>query len=89
LVDFDDYEHLAGECLSGPYAHFTEPKWCGHPACLYASTGGDLATIEGQLTEYGYAPLQVARMMESFYLPLYEQSIENELRPRPETDVTQ
>src|SRR3712207_8487235 len=28
-VDFDDYEHEAGECLRGPYAHFTGPRWCG------------------------------------------------------------
>lgn|GEM_PF-5180197 len=81
LVDFDDYEHTAGECLSGPYAHFTEPKWCGHPACLFASHGGDLGAVEESLAERGYDPHQVSRMMESFYLPLSEQESEGELLP--------
>jgi hypothetical protein len=81
LVDFDDYEHPVGECMSGPYAHFTGPKWCGHPSCLFTSSGGDLAAIEGQLIEHGYDRHQVARMMESFYLPLCEQKIEGELLP--------
>lgn len=76
LVDFDDYEHTAGECLSGPYAHFTEPKWCGHPACLFTSSGGDLAAVERRLFGHGYDAHQVGRMMESFYLPLSEQEAE-------------
>ena len=48
-VDFDDYEHEAGECLRGPYAHYTEPRWCGHPLCMFESRGGDpeaLALLE-------------------------------------------
>jgi hypothetical protein len=83
LIDFDDYEHTAGDCLAGPYAHFTEPKWCGHPACLFASVGGDLAAIEEELAGHGYDAHQVARMMESFYLPLSVQETGGELLSRP------
>jgi hypothetical protein len=79
-VDFDDYEHAPGECLRGPYAHFTEPKWCGHPLCMFESRGGDLGAVEEGLAEQGYDAHQVARMLESFYVPLSEQRAEETLR---------
>ena len=75
-VDFDDYEHAPGECLRVPYAHFTEPKWCGHPLCMFEARGGDLGAIEEGLGEYGYDAQQVARMLESYYVPLLEQRAE-------------
>ena len=78
-VDFDDYEHEAGECLRGPYAHFTGPRWCGHPRCLFESRGGDLAAVESALAAHGYDEQQVARMLESYYVPLAEQSAEERL----------
>ena len=81
-VDFDDYEHAPGECLRGPYAHFTEAKWCGHPLCMFESRGGDLAAIEEGLAEHGYDAHQVARMLESHYLPLCEQRVEEGLPRR-------
>jgi hypothetical protein len=85
-VDFDDYEHEAGECLRGPYAHFTGPRWCGHPRCLFESCGGDLGAVEEGLTGRGYDAHQVARMLESFYVPLAEQSAEERLlRAAPAT----
>jgi hypothetical protein len=77
LVDFDDYEHPAGDCLREPYAHFTEPKWCGHPLCLYDWHDGDLGSIETSLSERGFDLHQVERMMESYYLPLKEQDEPN------------
>ncbi len=73
LVDFDDYEHAAGECLRASYAHFTEPKRCGHPVCFYEWHGGDLAAVEAGLAASGFDAQQVERMMESYYLPLAEQ----------------
>ena len=79
-VDFDDYEHAAGECLRGPYAHFTHPRWCGHPACLFESSGGDLRAVEGALARYGFDAHQVSRMIESYYVPLSEQRREELLR---------
>ena len=83
-VDFDDYEHEAGECLRGPYAHFTHPRWCGHPRCMFESCGGRLPAVEEELTRRGYDAHQVARMMESFYVPLAEQRAEERmLRPGP------
>lgn len=78
-VDFDDYEHEPGECLRGAYAHFTSPRWCGHPLCMFESRGGDLGRIEQGLIEHGYDAHQVARMLESYYLPLCEQRAEEEL----------
>ncbi|MDT5296502.1 MAG: hypothetical protein QOJ76_3382 [Acidobacteriota bacterium] len=78
-VDFDDYAHGAGDCLRGPYAHFTGPRWCGHPLCMFESRGGDLAAIEEGLIEYGYDAHQVRRMLESYYLPLSEQRAEEQL----------
>ena len=78
-VDFDDYEHAAGECLRGPYAHFTHPRWCGHPRCLFEWCGGDLAAVEGALARHGYDAHQVARMVESYYVPLAEQRAEERL----------
>ena len=81
-VDFDDYEHAAGECLRGPYAHFTHPRWCGHPACLFESSGGDLGRVEEALTAHGYDAHQVSRMLESFYVPLLEQRDEERLLGR-------
>lgn len=79
-VDFDDYEHEAGECLRAPYAHYTEPRWCGHPLCMFESRGGDLDAIEEGLAEQGYDRHQVSRMIESFYVPLSEQRDEERLR---------
>ena len=79
-VDFDDYEHVAGECLRGAYAHFTHPRWCGHPRCLFESCGGDLAAVEEGLARHGYDVHQVARMLESYYVPLAEQRAEETLR---------
>jgi hypothetical protein len=79
-VDFDDYGHEAGECLRGPYAHFTGPRWCGHPLCMFESRGGDLDAIEEGLAEQGYDRHQVSRMIESFYVPLSEQRDEERLR---------
>lgn len=79
-VDFDDYEHAAGECLRVAYAHFTHPRWCGHPRCLFESCGGDLPAVEEELARRGYDAHQVARMMESFYVPLAEQGAEERLR---------
>lgn len=73
FVDFDDYEHAAGECLRAPYAHFTEPKWCGHPVCLYEWHGGDLEAVGERLKASGFDAHQIERMMESYYLPLAEQ----------------
>jgi hypothetical protein len=78
-VDFDDYEHEAGECLRGAYAHFTHPRWCGHPRCMFESCGGDLASVEGGLARHGFDAHQVARMMESFYVPLAEQRTEERI----------
>ena len=78
-VDFDDYEHEAGECLRGPYAHFTGPRWCGHPLCMFESRGGDLRVIEEGLTGHGYDAQQVSRMLESYYVPLSEQRAEERL----------
>ncbi len=78
-VDFDDYEHEAGECLRGAYAHFTGPRWCGHPRCLFESCGGDLGAVEEGLARQGYDAHQVARMMESFYVPLAEQRAEERM----------
>lgn len=85
-VDFDDYEHEAGECLRGPYAHFTGPRWCGHPLCMFESRGGDLGAIEEGLAEQGYDAHQVSRMIESFYVPLSEQRDE-ERALRGDTDA--
>jgi hypothetical protein len=79
-VDFDDYEHAPGECLRGAYAHFTEPRWCGHPLCMFESRGGDLGAIEEGLAGQGYDAHQVARMLESYYVPLSEQRAEELLR---------
>ena len=78
-VDFDDYEHEAGECLRGAYAHFTHPRWCGHPRCMFESCGGDLPAVEEGLKRQGYDVHQVARMMESFYVPLAEQRAEERM----------
>ncbi|HEX7955688.1 MAG TPA: hypothetical protein VF508_02030 [Pyrinomonadaceae bacterium] len=78
-VDFDDYEHEGGECLRGAYAHFTGPRWCGHPLCLFDSCGGDLAAVEAALAGHGYDAHQVARMLESHYVPLAEQRAEESL----------
>ena len=78
-VDFDDYEHEAGECLRAPYAHFTHPRWCGHPRCLFESCGGDLSAVEEELTRRGYDAHQVARMIESYYVPLAEQRAEEHI----------
>jgi len=78
-VDFDDYEHEAGECLRGPYAHFTHPRWCGHPRCLFEWCGGDLAAVEEALAREGYDAHRVARMMESYYVPLAEQGAEERM----------
>ena len=78
-VDFDDYEHEAGECLRGPYAHFTHPRWCGHPRCMFESCGGRLPAVEEALAREGYDAHQVARMMESFYVPLAEQMTEERM----------
>jgi hypothetical protein len=79
-VDFDDYEHEAGECLRVPYAHFTGARWCGHPLCMFESRGGDLDAIEEGLAEQGYDRQQVSRMIESFYVPLLGQRDEEQLR---------
>ena len=78
-VDFDDYEHGAGECLRAPYAHFTGPRWCGHPRCMFESRGGDLAAVESALAAHGYDEHQVARLIESHYVPLAEQKAEERL----------
>jgi hypothetical protein len=88
LVDFDDYEHEPGDCLRGPYAHFTGPRWCGHPLCMFESRGGDLGLIEEELAERGYDAHQVRRMLESYYLPLSEQRAEEQLlRGGPEEEA--
>ena len=79
-VDFDDYEHEAGECLREPYVHYTEPRWCGHPLCMFESRGGDLEALEEGLAEHGYDRQQVSRMIESYYVPLSEQRHEERLR---------
>jgi hypothetical protein len=79
-VDFDDYEHEAGECLRAPYAHYTEPRWCGHPLCMFESRDGDLEAIEEGLAGHGYDRHQVSRMIESYYVPLSEQREEERLR---------
>lgn len=55
------------------YAHFTEPHWCGHPRCMYATHDGDLRAIEESLAAHGYQAHQVKRMVERYYLPLREQ----------------
>jgi hypothetical protein len=78
-VDFDDYEHEPGECLRGAYAHFTGPRWCGHPLCMFESRGGDLERIEEGLAEHGYDAQQVRTMLESYYIPLCEQRAEEQL----------
>lgn len=74
LVETDDYTHEAGACFAEPHGHFSEPRWCGHPVCLFEACGGDLAAVEENLNAHGYDPQQVAQMLESYYLPLREQA---------------
>jgi hypothetical protein len=54
IVGLDSYAHEAGMCLTKPYGHHAEPKFCGDPRCEAATL--DLAVNTYATTENEWNP---------------------------------